>query len=1048
MAVVCLLLVITPVGIFAWASIRVLRAQAIEKVFQESVQKGQLSADLVSDHFGQSQTLLEAIAQRPLLRQAWARGDMASVTAQFHNLARLRTDFSFFTAFTPDGTMRAIWPPDATLGRSFSYRDWYRGVTREWTPYTSDVYQTAVGNHPLVVAVAVPLRDAQQRPNGILIATHRLDTINAWLHDVRHVGAATISVLDQHGHLLAGTHVDPFRPAEDRGGEAAVQRGLQGESGVGFFDHDGAREITAYRAIPALHWVVLVEEPAAVAMQGVVALQRRLVGLGVLVTLLALGLGAFLVSLMRELESAERFFALSQDLLAIGDFRGYFRRLNPAWALKLGFTEDELLGRPYVDFVHSADRVGVELAAQDLAKGKEVNFDCRTLRRDGSYRRLHWSAASSPSRQRFFAVARDVTAEREALAALENLRRHNELILNSVGDGLVGLDMNGIVIFANPAAAAMTGWTAEELQGSVWHERIHDRHADGSVYPEEDCPTYHALRDGKPRAITSEVFWRRDGSSFPVEYLTALLRSEDGRISGAVLSFRDITHRRQAEQAKDELVGLVSHELRTPLTSIRGALGLLVSGKLGALPERGQRMMDIAVANTDRLVRLINDVLDIERMESGHAPLVLRDVVIGDLMQQAADTLRPLAEQAGVTLEVSRLDILVCVDADRILQMLTNLLSNAIRFSLAGARVELLGKAEPGNVHIEVRDSGRGIPANKLDAIFERFQQVDAADAREKAGSGLGLPICRSIVQRHRGRIWVESRMGEGSVFHVSLPGLRSDQLPTAPPAGVEIRDVESETSAKLILVCDDDPSTREVIGATLEAGGYRVALAATGDEAVRQARLMLPDVMLLDLLMPGMNGWQTMQELTRHPETRDLPVVIFSGLSASVAHAGSGNVAGWVHKPANDAALFQALERALAGAEAIARVLLVEDDSDLAGILVELLRQTGVETLHAGTQREAVEVSARALPDLLILDLGLADGTGFEVVAALRRHAELRFMPVVVFSARDLTPEEQELLRLGPTAFLTKSRSTLEEVLAHVANLLRHLSGRQRSPQ
>jgi signal transduction histidine kinase len=217
-------------------------------------------------------------------------------------------------------------------------------------------------------------------------------------------------------------------------------------------------------------------------------------------------------------------------------------------------------------------------------------------------------------------------------------------------------------------------------------------------------------------------------------------------------------------------VSVVSHELRTPLTSIRGSLGLLAAGTLGTLGERGQRMLQIATQNADRLVRLVNDILDLERLHAGQVELQRRTTPADALLQQAIDGLQGVAERAGVRMDNGATSVEVYADPDRVLQVLTNLLGNAVKFSPPGSVVRASAERRGRDVLFRVEDHGRGIPAEQLESVFERFRQVDASDARQKGGSGLGLAIARGIVQQHGGRIWAESVPGEGSTFHFTLP--------------------------------------------------------------------------------------------------------------------------------------------------------------------------------------------------------------------------------------------------------------------------------------
>jgi signal transduction histidine kinase len=248
-----------------------------------------------------------------------------------------------------------------------------------------------------------------------------------------------------------------------------------------------------------------------------------------------------------------------------------------------------------------------------------------------------------------------------------------------------------------------------------------------------------------------------------------ILLGDEGFV-GAQAVARDITRQREVTRMKDEFLSVVSHELRTPLTAIRGSLGLLASGRMGRLEERGQRMLEIAAQNSGRLVRLINDLLDIEKIESGREGMKREAVELARLVGEVLESLQPLAEAAGVKLEATVASPPIVADPDRILQVLTNLVSNAVKFSTPGGTVLVRAEAREKDVLVTVRDEGRGIPSDKLEAVFERFQQVDSSDAREKGGTGLGLPIARSIVQQHGGRLWAESEFGKGSTFSFTLP--------------------------------------------------------------------------------------------------------------------------------------------------------------------------------------------------------------------------------------------------------------------------------------
>ena len=359
-------------------------------------------------------------------------------------------------------------------------------------------------------------------------------------------------------------------------------------------------------------------------------------------------------------------------------------------------------------------------------------------------------------------------------ADLRRLARQTEVLLTSVGDGIYGLDAEGRITFVNPAGASALRYDAAELLGRDAHEVFHAPDEHGAAYSYEGCYIAEAIRSGIVTAAEEDVYVRSDATTFDVEITASPLVDED-LPRGAVVVFRDVTQRREVDRMKNEFLSVVSHELRTPLTSIRGSLDLLSSGVLGELSPQARSMTAIAAESSERLTRLINDILDLERIESGDRAVHADPVEAADLLTRSATEMAGLAETSAVQVVVEPSTGRVLADADRIVQTLTNLLSNAIKFSDAGTAVHLDAQADgDGHVLFRVRDEGRGIPEDKLDTIFQRFEQVDSSDARQKGGTGLGLAISRGIVERHGGRIWAESELGAGTTVMFTLPSARA----------------------------------------------------------------------------------------------------------------------------------------------------------------------------------------------------------------------------------------------------------------------------------
>ena len=608
----------------------------------------------------------------------------------------------------------------------------------------------------------------------------------------------------------------------------------------------------------------------------------------------------------------------------------------------------------------------------------------------------------------------------------EELYRRQEALLDSVADGICGLDQTGLVSFVNPAAARMLGSEASALTGKPVHELLHGS-APKDRACSEDCPLQRNA--SQPRATAGEdTIFRADGSSFPAEYVLTPI-ADQGRSSGSVLSFRDISQRYALDRLKDEFISTVSHELRTPLTSIRGALGLLSSGILSELNGKAANLLRIALTNSDRLVRLINDILDLERIQSGRAPLAFRAVQLAEIVRQAIDGMQPVADGAGVQLIHDTTQVEIAADADRLLQVLTNLLSNAVKFSPPNSAVSVMLRPGITGVTISVIDHGRGIPADKLEAIFGRFQQVDASDSRQKGGSGLGLAICRTIVLQHSGRIWAERNPVRGSTFRVFLPYQPVPLEPGEP--------LMEETRTGTVILAGAGAEARPRIAAQLVRHGYRVIETSNVEQTLAAATENVQAI-LLDTALDAMNGWEILPLLRRlDPESRT-PVVLLCLDSSHTPVELPAGAEGWVSKPLQEDALLGELARVLCGPGEKARILIVEDDEDLARVISEVFSRESIEVHLAHSLQEAIDACFAFQPHLMVLDIGLPDGNGFNVVDWLRQNENLSGLPLVVYSGRELSPTERRHLTLGPTHFLAKARVQPQQLEALVLTMLR----------
>lgn len=374
---------------------------------------------------------------------------------------------------------------------------------------------------------------------------------------------------------------------------------------------------------------------------------------------------------------------------------------------------------------------------------------------------------------------------------LRESEEHRRLILDSAGEGIFGIGLDGRATFVNPAAADMLGYAVDELAGRAVHPLLLHHRASGEPYPFDQTPIHAAMTNGTVQRVTDEVLWRKDGVAFPVEYVATPIRRR-GEVIGAVVSFNDITHRKEVERMKSEFVSVVSHELRTPLTSIRGSLGLLLMMKNAQLPAQTEELLHIAHRNSERLLLLINDLLDMEKIASGKMVFDLGPQPITPIIEQAIANNRAYADQYGVTYRLARTanSARVNVDGDRLTQVLNNLLSNATKFSPRGDQVDIAIDRQDGQIRVSVSDHGPGIPEEFRERIFQKFSQADSSDTRQKGGTGLGLAISKSIIDKLGGKIGFDSSVGAGTTFYFLLPE-------AAAPHDVSVKSVVLEAMAE-----------------------------------------------------------------------------------------------------------------------------------------------------------------------------------------------------------------------------------------------------------
>lgn len=494
----------------------------------------------------------------------------------------------------------------------------------------------------------------------------------------------------------------------------------------------------------------------------------------------------------------------------------------------------------------------------------------------------------------------------------------------------------------------------------------------------------------------------------------------------------------QANEAKSIFLASMSHELRTPLNAVLGFTEIMLDDPDLAAETR-QHYLDTVHQSGTHLLGLINDILDLSKVEAGRMELQLETFQIGEVIRDALATVAPLAARNEVTLSLEA-DDPPPLEGDRgkVKQILYNLLSNAIKFTPPGGQIALSCTVSPGEVLLAVRDDGVGIAAEDQERIFEEFQQVKGTANR--GGTGLGLSLARRFAELHGGRLWVSSELGAGSTFWLSLPTERSK--PSAPGTTVapsRTRSATADPSAPLILVVEDDLPAAHLLTNLLNRQGFQVTSVRTGEEALAQAAALGPAAITLDVILPGLSGWEALRALKQSPQTSHIPVVVVT-IADDPQMALALGAADFLLKPVSRATLTEALDRLGLGPPASGRprsALTIDDDPASRLAIAAALESLGLEVRQAEGGREGLAAARLAVPDVVVLDLAMPDMDGFQVLEALRRDKRLAQVPVLIVTARDISAAEYETLTNSAAAVFQKGAYSRQDLVSWLAQAL-----------
>jgi signal transduction histidine kinase/DNA-binding response OmpR family regulator len=488
----------------------------------------------------------------------------------------------------------------------------------------------------------------------------------------------------------------------------------------------------------------------------------------------------------------------------------------------------------------------------------------------------------------------------------------------------------------------------------------------------------------------------------------------------------------RASRFKDQFLSTMSHELRTPLNAVLGFSELLADSRYGPLSERQLRYVNHIHTSGQHLLRLINDILDLSKIEAGRLQLSLEDVAVDSSFAEVCESLQPLVEKnAHQLIQSAPRGLVVRADATRFRQMLMNLLGNAIKFTPKGGKIELAARQSGEMVRIEVRDSGPGIPPEEKKRIFEAFHRMNQTE-KTSEGTGLGLAITRKLVELHGGQLDVESQPGAGSCFFFTLPGMCCAKSDHAAQTGAA---ESAPNPLAKILVVEDDPSSAYLLESQLSSAGYKVTVCQDSRKAIEMAIELQPTVVTLDVVMLPMNGWDILAKLKGDPRTANIQVVMVTVMD----QRNTGLLLGaeeYIVKPVDKSVLLAAVDRCLSHVttrEKDRSILVVEDDSPTREFIIELLSKEGYQVSSAADGVHAKIRVEASQPHLVILDLNLPEVSGFGLIAEWRKSEVTATLPIIVLTNKDLTSEEKDYLRTNTDVLLSKHQPWREELLRQV---------------
>ena len=772
---------------------------------------------------------------------------------------------------------------------------------------------------------------------------------------------------------------------------------------------------------------------------------------------------------------SESLIAINPTAIVVLDKSNHVKAWNHAAERLFGYPAEDAIAKPIIDLVSDKEsREQVKEFSQEVSKGRTVHAIVDRVRKNGQKLNLELFAVPvnfEGGETGTFVIYHDITEIKMAEAKIIESQRRLTDIIDFLPDATLVIDKKGCVIAWNRAIEEMTGIKAEEILGKGDYEYALPFYGirrpiliDLVLIPREEFEEKnYAQIQRSGEALIGETYTPNLKAGARYLYAKATpLHDGEGNVIGAIETIRDITDRKKSEeelqqakeiadsanQAKSAFLANMSHELRTPLNAIIGFTRIVRRKSEGILADKQVENLDKVLISSDHLLSLINTVLDIAKIEAGRMDVMAANFRIGALIDLCFTTTQSLIRPSVQFEKFVHEDLsTIFSDQDKIRQIVLNLLSNAAKFTHEG-KITLDAKPLGEELHISVSDTGIGISEEALTRIFKEFQQADSSTTRQYGGTGLGLSISRKLAQLLGGDITVKSKLGMGSVFTLIVPKNYQNRtqnltLPQERDSQPTTKIVEADLpqgnngKRKLVLVIDDDPDAVYLLKENLQEDEYEIRGASNGEDGLKIARDYQPSVIFLDVVMPGINGWQVLHSLKADPLTAHIPVIFLTVLDNKPLGFELG-AADYLIKPLNPKDVEGALLR-LTGKPANKKIdiQIIDDDPDIVEILEQSLPDSEFIIRSALNAQKGLEMIRQSPPDVLLLDILMPEMDGFSVIEKLKQDENFKSLPVIVISAKDFTQDENKYLNESLIKVMRKQGLVGEELRSEIHNLL-----------